>query len=183
MTAGLALSASPACGLLHNLLMRFPDRPGSDASSDDVPRRAERRDAAQRLAERLLRLPAGHPSGADSGPAPAGGEPQEGDTEELVSHPQWPEDWVRREGLPERGDTASDADDPDPDPDLEPQAGAAGEPRSGGAGEGGAAAGHPSAAAEPRVSRGPYRPWFTAGEAPEPWFASEPSRPSPGPDD
>jgi hypothetical protein len=180
VTAGSALSALRARGLLHNLSMRFPDRPDGDASSDDVPRRAERRDAAEGLAERLLRLPAGHPSGADGGPVPAEGEPQEGDAEELVSHPPWPEDWVRREGPPEPGDTVADADDPEPDP--EPQAGAAGEPEGGEPGVSRPAAGHPAAAAEPWASRGPYRPWFTVGEVPEPWFASEPDRPSRGPD-
>ncbi len=162
--------------------MRFPDRPDADASSDDIRRRADGRDPAG-LAERLLRLPAGHPSGADAAPAaadgdPADGHPDERDPEEAVSHLPWPDDWVRRESPPEPGNAADDAGEP------EPRADTGGQPGGGAPGIGRPAAERsPGAAAEPWASRGPYRPWFTVGEVPEPWFASEPDRPSgPGPD-
>jgi hypothetical protein len=163
--------------------MRFPDRPGTDASSDDIPRRSEGRDPA-RLAERLSRLPAGHPSGADGAPAtadgdPAGGHPDERDPDEAVSHLPWPDDWVRHESPPEPGDAADGAGEPEPraDTGAQPEGGVPGTSRS--------SAEHSAAtAAGPWASRGPYRPWFTVGDVPAPWFASEPDRPSspPGPD-
>jgi hypothetical protein len=167
--------------------MRFPDRPDVDPSSDDSAARTERRGGAPGLAERLLRLPAGHPSGADARPARADTEP-----EDAVSHLPWPDDWVRHEGS-EPGDVADSADVADPadaadpaygaDPaDGEVKAGAGGQPERGQDGAGWAEAGRsPVAGAEAREGRDPYRPWFTGGDAAEPWFAGDPEWPSSDP--
>jgi hypothetical protein len=181
--------------------MRFRDSPGpdpADDSDDEVPGRPEGRDAAAGLAERLLRLPAEHPSGRgfprdlppgqhvpDGGPAPADGDRQqggrqqggraEGDPEQAVSHPPWPDDWVRHEDPPDPEDAAGDAGDP------EPQV-CSGQPETAEPGTRAGEAGHPAApAAEPWGSLGPYRPWFATGDLAEPWFTSEPDGPSSGP--
>jgi hypothetical protein len=145
--------------------MRFPDRPDIDPSSADSDGRAERRDGTPGLAERLLRLPAGHPSGADARPVPADSEP-----EDAVSHLPWPDDWVRHD----RADSGeADADE------GEVKADAGAEPESGRPGVDWPAAGRsPGAGAEVRESRGPYRPWFTDGDRAEPWFAGDPDWPS-----
>jgi hypothetical protein len=180
--------------LLHNLLMRLPDRPDVSGPGDDIPRGPEGRDAAARLAERLLRLPAGHPSGgefprvvppdrhgADAESAPADVDPEEGAreegaSEEAASHLPWPDDWISHDGPPAAGDAAGDGDEP------ESQAGAGGQPDGGEPAVGGPAAEDSAAtAAEPWASGGPYRPWFTVGDVPEPWFANKPDRPSPDP--
>jgi hypothetical protein len=170
VATGLALPALPRNRLRHNFLMRFPDRPDIDPSSDG--HRREGQEAAPGLAERLLRLARGHPSGVDAVAAPA-----EGDQEEAVSHLPWPDDWV----VHESGDPVADADD------TAVNAEAGGQPESGRSegGERGAgwpvAGNSPDAAAGSGESRDPYRPWFTAGDAVEPWFAGDPDWPGSDP--
>lgn len=150
--------------------MRFPDRPDIDPASEESADHGERRDGAPGLAERLSRLPAGHPSGADARPTTADSEP-----EDAVSHLPWPDDWVRHDAAPEPGDAADTGDG-------ELKADGGGQPERGEHGAGWPAARRsPGAGAEAWESRGHYRPWFTDGDAAEPWFAGDPDWPSSDP--
>jgi hypothetical protein len=131
------------------------------------------------MVERLLRLPAGHPSGADARPVPADGEP-----EDAVSHLPWPDDWVRHDE-PEPGN-APDPEDGEVKADAggQPERGedAGGRPERGEDGVGWSAAGRsPEVGAEAWQSPGPYRPWFTGGDVAEPWFAGDPDWPNSDP--
>lgn len=174
--ARIGVARITAGALLHNLLMRFPDSPDIGPSSEDSDGRAARRDGTPGLTERLLRLPAGHPSGADARPVPADSEP-----EDAVSHLPWPDDWVRHD-RPDSGD-AADADQGEvkADDQGEVKADAGGQPEGGKPGVDWPAAGRsPGAGAEVWESRGPYRPWFTDGDVAEPWFAGDPDWPSSG---
>jgi hypothetical protein len=149
--------------------MRRADSPEPDDSNDDVPWTPEQGGAAG-LPERLLRLPAGHPSSADARPSWT-----DSGEEEMVSHPPWPEEWLSHDaGRPEPGGDAATGGDgqdevaPEPDAGGAPAAGRCSEPASGW---------HSSADSDglqPPAGRGPYRPWFTAGSAVEPWFAAGP---------
>jgi hypothetical protein len=145
--------------------MRLSDWPGQGDPGDELPRRPGRDDPGAGLPERLARLPAGHPSGADA--------PDAADDEcgELASHLPWPDDWVRGDPPgPDAADADQDLADAEagPDPAGPPDGqGAIGMPSRGpdtGAAPGGA-----------WVSQGPYRPWFTGGDALEPWFTTGPA--------
>ncbi len=145
------------------------------ASADDVSPR-EQGGRAAGLPERLLRLPAGHPSS---------------DRPDVVSHPAWPDDWTCDDPYdPEAGDDRGGAarDWSQPEADAGEQAepgpvdpadrfgadapeGRATTDRTPGAGWSGDTQG---AAPIPGPGSGPYRPWFTGGGTPEPWFAAGP---------
>lgn len=117
--------------------MRVPDRPWAESSADTS-------EISARLADRLVRLPAGHPS-ADIA----------ADPDQDHQNPDGP-----------------GADDVAPED----------EPGSAGPGEGGgearAAGFRPGGRSEPASwdapggqDRSPYRPWFSADGAGDPWFA------------
>ncbi len=155
--------------------MRLPDRPDVSPSADDVSPR-EQGGRAVGLPERLLRLPAGHPSS---------------DRLDVVSHPAWPDDWTSddpydQEAGDDPGGAARDwaqreadggeqaepeADDPAGGFGADAAEGRATAERMPGAGWSGDADG---AMPIPGPGSGRYRPWFTAGGTPEPWFAAGP---------
>ncbi|HXW43727.1 MAG TPA: hypothetical protein VEL03_03000 [Streptosporangiaceae bacterium] len=172
--------------------MQQADRPEAGRSGADS--RAGRPAQTHDLAARLLRLPAGHPSGDCAAPEPAsdarghsGAEPSVRPDADQPERENW---WQRGPGPDEPGtadgpepgepeggpddgeESAGDEDDEAADDDRR-----AGRKASGWLGErGGRAAGGATA------SRGPYRPWFT-GDPGQPWFASGPDGLLPEPDD
>ena len=150
--------------------------PGTNASADDVSRR-EQEGRAVGLPERLLRLPAAHPSS---------------DRLDVVSHPDWPDDWTCDDpyapeaggdpgGVADRDWSQREADGGEQaEPEADDQVGPSGAddpegravtdrmPNGQWSGDGDAAG--PISGS----GTGPYRPWFTAGGTPEPWFAAGP---------
>jgi hypothetical protein len=150
--------------------MRLSDRPWADddPDADGLSDGAAQPARSDELADRLTRLPPGHPS-ADA----AGGADRSGDepaSDDLDAYDLDGDDL-----------DADDLDDADP---------SLGEIGSGGPDGGAAGArGRPQRGAAdsspwgelggPTAARSPYRPWFGADGASDPWFAS-PARATPG---
>jgi hypothetical protein len=129
--------------------MRWTDLP-ADREPADAGAGALSRGEWDDLRRRLERLPAGHPSHPD-----AEGEARVG--EALASEDS---------GSPE----APEAPDPRNGRDRGPER----EARDRNAGEGGRDRPGTHGDLGGLGRREPYRPWFTAGESPEPWFAADP---------
>ncbi len=115
-------------------------------------------------------LPA-DPGPADDGDSPV---PRRGDWEDLrrrlerlpPGHPSAPDgDGEADENEDEDGERADGRGEPDAGQDGPEPGGRAGRP----AGRGGSDARSSPAGGQ----REPYRPWFTAGESPEPWFYAD----------
>jgi len=152
--------------------MRKPDRP--DSTRPGADNRADDRGHPADLAARLLRLPSGHPSGAE--------EPERDD--HVADTDRWWED-AQEAGSADFG--GSRADDFDDAPTAERQgslddcgnatgaeddvAAETGDGHGGKAGRGLLGARDERPARFPASGREPYRPWFT-GESVQPWFAS-----------
>jgi hypothetical protein len=130
--------------------MRWTDLP-AEGGPGDAGASGLRRGEWEALRQRLERLPEGHPSSPDD---------EELDDEELDADPE-----ARSAGQ-------ADADDNDRDRPADPERGQAGSrPRRGAAGSrAGEGDRHGTV---PATGREPYRPWFTTGESPEPWFAGD----------
>ena len=138
--------------------MRLPDRP-----------EAGNLDSRQRdLAERLLRLPDGHPSSPRGDWTPAPGEDA---------------DSVREHGAAELGSAdaapperiAGDEPDSDEAPTEEDQVAAdpvADDPAARGPSAPARLAGQDAGGDGGDGGHDPYRPWFAGDSAPEPWFAA-----------
>jgi hypothetical protein len=125
--------------------MDLPPDPGpADGRASALPR-----GEWEELRRRLERLPEGHPSRPDDA---RGAATAEDPGDEGGAPP----------GRPEPVDPGGKETDP--------------ERRT--RGRGAADGGHPRAAGPGNLGapgdREPYRPWFTEGEPPEPWFAAEP---------
>jgi hypothetical protein len=159
--------------------MRLPDRPGERGALDERGGTGQARGAADELRQRLDRLAACHPSSPDYEACP----PSSPDHEETgcgtlaeSGEMQTPEngDDQKREGelagregevAGREGEVAGRANGRADRPGAGRPAGW----RAGDAGrrpDGGAAGGLGG-------GRVPYRPWFTAGEPPDPWFTSD----------
>jgi hypothetical protein len=149
--------------------MRWTDLP-PDSGPADGRASALPRGEWEELRRRLERLPEGHPSRPDDDPDATGAEEVAGEDAADKDRAQG------RGGSPERPEPADSerpgtgrADPGDGRP-LDTQRRAHG---SRGADAGQA---KPSGLGElsGRDEREPYRPWFTEGESPEPWFTAEP---------
>jgi hypothetical protein len=148
--------------------MRWTDLP-PDSGSADGRASALPRGEWEELRRRLERLPEGHPSRPDDDPDAAA-------VDEPAGEDAADKDLAEGSGVPER---------PEPADSERPGTGRAG-PADGKPldaqrrvqGSRGADAGHakPGGLGElsGRGEREPYRPWFTEGESPEPWFTAEP---------
>jgi hypothetical protein len=140
--------------------MRIPDRPWAETNAGGI-------DRSGRLADRLTRLPAGHPSA------------------DLTADPEWYPEYPDATDPGDAGFEDVDPAAPDPDragpDDLAPD-----EIESGPVDPGDGGDGAPTDTLRPRRSAGPttwdaaqgmegdpYRPWFSADGASDPWF-SEP---------
>ena len=140
--------------------MRWTDLPGDRGPADDGDGPVLRRGDWEDLRQRLERLPAGHPS------SPRGDDGMDGDwvdgerADEAGSSPEPAEVQDREVG---RGE---DRDAGEHDAGRGTRAAGRGGP-DGRAGRGGHDAGAGG-------QREPYRPWFTSGESPEPWFYADP---------
>jgi hypothetical protein len=143
--------------------MRWTDLP-ADRGSADAAASALARGEWDDLRRRLEQLPAGHPSRMDA-------------DDRADEETETAGESLAREAA---GRAGGGADQPGGGPSPDPERGRAGhhgdsrerdareEDRGGRAGSGGRGdLGGP-------VSREPYRPWFTAGESPQPWFAEDP---------
>lgn len=131
--------------------MRWTDLP-AEGGPGDAGASGLRRGEWEALRQRLERLPEGHPSSPDD---------EELDDEEQDADPA-----ARSAGQ-------TDADDRGRDRPAAPERGQAGSrPRPGavGASRAGASDGPGTV---PPAGREPYRPWFTSGESPQPWFAGD----------
>jgi len=153
--------------------------PRSDWERADRARSQEDQPAADRgLAHRLSRLPSSHPS---AWPAADRAEAEYGERQL--------EEWWRPADDTERDDAAADGGDVDPeDCDDEPDAVPPGDDaeladvvgvpgdaaRPPAAGPGGRRSEAPAGAGEldGPPARSPYRPWFSADGAADPWFAA-----------
>jgi hypothetical protein len=136
--------------------MRWTDLPPERGPADDGASALSRGEWAE-LRRRLERLPPGHPShpdGEGEERAGDGGRQAEEAGEAEESGPE-PDDGQRAAG--DDGQRAAGDDG------RERRSGSAGHARPGGHGE---LAG--------QGGREPYRPWFAAGDSPEPWFAADP---------
>jgi hypothetical protein len=156
--------------------MRWTDLP-PDPGPADGRASALPRGEWEELRRRLERLPDGHPSRPDS-------EPDAIAAEELAAEDRADADRADTDppdegsGLPGSADAGSaDAGSAD--------AGSAGardgkpadpQRRARGPADGNSGHGHPAGVGDlaGRSDREPYRPWFSGGEPPEPWFAAEP---------
>jgi hypothetical protein len=139
--------------------MRVPDRPWAEKNADGT-------DRTGRLADRLTRLRAGHPSA------------------DLTADPEWYHEYP---DATDPGDAGlEDVDRAAPDPDrAEPDDLSPDEIESGSVDPGDRGDAEPTANLRPRRSAeptwdapdgkngNPYRPWFSADGAADPWF-SEP---------
>jgi hypothetical protein len=158
--------------------------PRSDWERADRARsQADQPAAGRDLAHRLSRLPSGHPSAwpaADRAEAGHGERQLEewwrprADTERDDTEPGDTEP-DGADAVPEDYDDEPDAVPPGDDADLED---VVGEPRDAArppaAGPGGRRSGPPTGAGEldGPPARSPYRPWFSADGAADPWFAA-----------
>jgi len=161
--------------------MRWTDLP-PDSGPADGRASALPRGEWQELRRRLERLPEGHPSRPDDDPdATAVEELAGGSDKDLAADKDLAEE---RGGLPER---------PEPANSERPELANSERPDTGRADQGDskpldaqrrvhgsrdADAGHAMRGGLGELSgrgeREPYRPWFTEGESPEPWFTAEP---------
>jgi hypothetical protein len=142
--------------------MRWTDLP-RDRESPDADPPVLRRGEWDDLRQRLERLPAGHPS------SPEGGARADGDNEAREDDEARADE--ARADEPRPDEAKPDESAPDERPESEGRPDRRERPGPGGrSGRGGHDAG--SAAADGR--REPYRPWFTSGESPEPWFSADP---------
>jgi hypothetical protein len=164
--------ADGALGSLEGMSpMRWTDLP-PDSGPADGRASALPRGEWEELRRRLERLPEGHPSRPDDDADPTA-------VEELAGEDAADKDLAEgRGGLPERREP-SDSGRPDsgraPPGEAKPldaqrrvqgsRSADAGHAKPGGLGE---LSGH--------GEREPYRPWFTGGESPEPWFTAEPDQ-------
>ncbi len=145
--------------------MRWMDLPGGRGPADDGDSLVLRRGDWEDLRRRLERLPAGHPSsprgddGVDGDGADGDGADGDG-AEEAGSSPEPAEAQDREVGRSEDRDAGERGQE------RRTRAAGRGGP-DGRAGRGG----HDAAA---DGQREPYRPWFTSGESPEPWFYANP---------
>jgi hypothetical protein len=111
------------------------------------------------LRQRLERLPAGHPSSPHDSLPDDGDGPDDGD---------WPGDAGSRPGPAESEPAETDDQEADPDTGRATRG-----PHAEGH-RGGSPDRHDGRWAALPGQREPYRPWFTAGESPEPWFYPDP---------
>ncbi len=149
--------------------MRWTDLPPESGPADGRASALPRAEWEE-LRRRLERLPDGHPSRPDDHPDATA-------VEELAGEDAADKDLAEgRGGLPERPGRADSerpdtgrADQGDSKP-LDAQRRVQGS-RGADAGQAG-----PGGLGElsGRGEREPYRPWFTEGESPEPWFTAEP---------
>ncbi len=137
--------------------MRWTDLP-ADRESADAGASALSRGEWDELRRRLERLPPGHPSRPDGEDGAAEGREAEATASEA------------------QADEGTDPPEPPGRPDLDPERGRPADPgqareRHAGPGDRARPGGHGDLGG--LGGREPYRPWFTAGEAPEPWFAAD----------
>jgi hypothetical protein len=169
--------------------MRRPDGSGERWTADERGGTGQARAASDDLRRRLDRLAACHPSSPDYR-AMAYGEPQPGEPdsgEPGTGEPESGEPDYRETEYDAAGAGAERAND-EQDRQAARPGGRDGEPASRGEKPAGALgpgrpAGWPAGDAGHRPDGGaagglagrrePYRPWFTAGESPEPWFTGE----------
>jgi hypothetical protein len=139
--------------------MRWTDLPRDREPVVPAEGHVLRRGAWEDLRQRLERLPAGHPS------APG----DEGDAAENAADAGWP-------GEGRAGDGRGRADQTgDRRASRSARSGADG--RATPDGSAGHEAGHEArrtAGLDRLGQREPYRPWFTSGESPDPWFWEDP---------
>lgn len=168
--------------------MRLPDGSGERWAADERGGTGQAREASDDLRRRLDRLAACHPSSPDYGEIdyrePEYGEPQYGEM-----------DYRELTGAGNCGETEYDAAGAGAERAVDEQDRQAGRPggrdgeppRRGEKPPGAPGPGRPAgwrasdaghrpdggAAGGLAGRREPYRPWFTAGESPEPWFTGE----------
>jgi hypothetical protein len=133
--------------------MRWTDLPRDREPADDREGPVVQRGEWEDLKQRLERLPAGHPSSLDR-----------------ADHAD--EDWAD-DGRADDGR----ADEDPADDDLADEVGDQRAGRSGRTGPDRSArlrGGHEAGWAPGPGRREPYRPWFAAGDSPEPWFYGDP---------
>jgi hypothetical protein len=151
--------------------MRSADWASERAAFDDRGGATRVGGPGEDLRQRLGRLPPGHPSSAGYDELQSG-RPSSAGYEELPSGLAGDE--------PEYAGLERPDDEPADRPSAEKPAAGPGRPRPGrpwaerqpGQPDAGPAWGAGGLAGR----KEPYRPWFTAGESPEPWFTAEPGR-------
>jgi hypothetical protein len=149
--------------------MRWTDLPPDSGPADGRASALPRSEWAE-LRRRLERLPEGHPSRPDDDPDATA-------VENLAGENAADDDLAEgRGGLPGRREAAG-SERPDTGR-ADPGDGKPLDAQRRVQGSRGADAGHakPGGLGElsGRGEREPYRPWFTEGESPEPWFTAEP---------
>jgi hypothetical protein len=168
--------------------MPSPDRPRAGielAEAEDSLPAADDRDqagqpgAGRTLADRLARLPGGHPS---AWPAPDRGSTERRDPRRLDTGPDMADGEVAGDEV--AGDEVAAEQEAADEPNDEPPAGEDAEPdelpaqRGTGSQAGPGPRGRPTAASGGELAgpmaRSPYRPWFSADGAGDPWFAGGP---------
>jgi hypothetical protein len=175
--------------------MRLPDRPAERGALDERGGTGQARGAADELRQRLDRLAACHPSSPDyeachpSSPdheetgyagLAESGEMERGETPEYGDYQK-----TENEAAGAGGERAADEQDRQAARPGGREGELAGREGNGRADRPGAGrpAGWRAGDAERQLDEGaagglgggrePYRPWFTAGESPEPWFTSD----------
>jgi hypothetical protein len=179
--------------------MPLNDRPGRQADlAEDSPQIADVRDHRnQDLAQRLARLPGSHPS-AWAAADRASSAYRQPDSAEWWRTPADGEldDWTDEQDEAAEDDAAGESDaweddalgqpaDGAPGDDAETaglagSSGGAGRHTSGGSGRTGASAEWTDVSGP--TAHNPYRPWFSADVAGDPWFATTYDRATGGPD-
>jgi hypothetical protein len=137
--------------------MRPPDWASERGDSDERGAAGRARWARDDLRQRLDRLPDGHPSSPEYEELPGAGETGFGQPPEYGEL----ENAELENGEQDNGELAEGGDE-----------GGDGRPAGRRAGDAGA---RPAVGTGGLASRRqPYRPWFTSGESPEPWFTADP---------
>jgi hypothetical protein len=147
--------------------MRWTDLPPESGPADGRASALPRAEWEE-LRRRLERLPEGHPSRPDDDPDATAVEKLANENAADGDLAQGRGGLRREPADSERPDTGradrGDGKPPDAQRRAQGSRGAdAGQTRPGGLGE-----------LSGRGEREPYRPWFTGGESPEPWFTAEP---------
>ena len=148
--------------------MRSADRPGAGDMDDEATLPWER----DGLAERLLRLPPGHPSAShepDEWWAGTPVKPGNDGRERAAADADVPED-ARSEPADFDQDAADTKDDAGDGEETDPGGGGGQQARTSAHDSGRPRAGELGGGA----GRDPYRPWFATGGPAEPWFALGP---------